>query len=92
VPLYIFLQAYERDAAAMRPLVAFATFYRDGAKVFETEPLGVDTWDAKSKAVPIRLSLSPNQLQLGQYDCQVTVLDPSSDRTAFWRASITVIR
>ena len=91
-PLYIFLQAYERDAAAIRPLVAFAAFYRDGAKVFETEPLGLETWDAKSKTVPIRLSVLPGQLPPGQYECQVTVLDSSSDRTAFWRAPITIIR
>ena len=36
-PLFVFLQAYERDAQTMRPVVAFVTFYRDGIKVFETE-------------------------------------------------------
>src|SRR5262249_17231036 len=74
-PILIFLQAYERDAAELRPLVAFATFYRDGASVFETEPLGLDAWDPKTKALPIRLAVPAGQLEPGQYDCQVTVLD-----------------
>ena len=81
-----------REATAVRPLVAYATFYRDGAKIFETEAVGADAWEPKTKAVPIRIGISPGQLQPGQYDCQVTVLDPSGDRTAYWRAAVTVIR
>ena len=51
-PLLIFLQAYERDLPApaaggtphaMRPLVAFAAFYRDGVKTFETDAVGIET-------------------------------------------------
>jgi hypothetical protein len=91
-PLYIFLQAYERDSTAMRPLVAFVSFYRDEAKVFETDPLALEAWDPKLRAVPIRFTLSIGQFQPGAYDCQVTVLDPTSGRAAFWRAPIVVIR
>jgi VWFA-related protein len=92
-PLFVFLQSYERDAAAMRPLVAFVAFYRDGAMALETEPLAVsEGWDPKSKAVPIRFSLALAALQPGSYDCQVTVLDPAGGRAAFWRAPIVVIR
>jgi hypothetical protein len=39
--MYIYLQAYERGATATKPLVAFATFYKDGVKAFETQPVGV---------------------------------------------------
>jgi VWFA-related protein len=91
-PLYVFLQAYERDTATMRPLVAFVTFYKDGVKVFETDPLALESWDPKLRAVPIRFTLSLGQLTPGSYDCQVTVLDPSSNRAAFWRAPIVVLR
>ena len=77
----------------MRPLVAFVSFYRDGAKVLETEPVGVsDGWDPNPG--PCRF-VSPSPLaalQPGPYDCQVTVLDPSGNRAAFWRAPIVVIR
>jgi hypothetical protein len=92
-PLFVFLQSYERDAAALRPLVAFVAFYRDGARIFETEPLAVtEGWDPKSKAVPIRFTLALGALPPGAYDCQVTVLDPTDGRAAFWRAPIVVIQ
>jgi VWFA-related protein len=92
VPVFIFLQAYERDAAAMRPLVAFAAFYRDGAKAFETDPVGFEAWDPKPRAVPIRLTIAAGQLTPGSYDCQVTVLDPGGSRAAFWRAAIRIVQ
>ena len=90
--LYVFLQAYERGVTSMQPLVAFVTFYRGEVKVFETAPLPVtDGLDAKSKAVPLGFSLSLEKLPPGQYDCQVTVLDPTGQKAAFWQAPIVLI-
>lgn len=92
-PMFVFLQAYERDTTTMRPLAAFVTFYRDGVKVFETDLLAVsDGWDSKSRAVPIRFTIPLTTLQPGGYDCQVTVLDPAGGRAAFWHAPITITR
>jgi hypothetical protein len=92
VPLLIFLQAYQRNSATPRPLVAFATFYRDGIKVFETDAAGVEAWDPKSRALPVRLSIGAGQMEPGEYVCQVTVLDPGAGRTAFWRGAVTLVR
>lgn len=92
VPIFVFLQAYERDAATMRPLVAFAAFYREGARVFETEPVGLEVWDPKTKAVPIRLTIPAGQLAPGAYDCQISVLDPTGNRAAFWRAPVRIVQ
>jgi len=89
-PLYVFLQAYERDATTVRPLVAYVSFYRNGVKAFETDPLNVDAWEAKTKALPIRLAIPADTLTAGQYDCQVTVLDPTTGHVAFWRSPIDV--
>ena len=90
--LYVFLQAYERDATNIRPIVAFVSFYQGQVKVFETVPLAaMQESDAKSKAVPLRFSLSLQKLPPGQYDCQVTVLDPTGQKAAFWQAPIVVI-
>jgi VWFA-related protein len=92
-PLFVFLQAYERDAARMRPIAAFVTLYRDGATALETETLAIsDGWDPKSRAVPIRFEISLRGLAPGSYDCQVTVLDPTDGRAAFWRAPIVLIQ
>jgi VWFA-related protein len=79
--------------ASMRPLVAFVTFYREGGKVFETEPLGIrEGLDAKTGAVPVRFTIPPGSVQPGDYECQVTVLDPTTGRAAFWRAPIVLVR
>jgi len=90
--LYVFLQAYERNATATEPLVAFVTFYKGLTKAFETAPLAVvDGLDPKSKAVPLRFSLSLSKLQPGEYTCQVSVLDPNGQKVAFWQAPIMLV-
>jgi hypothetical protein len=90
--LYVFLQAYQRGVTSMQPLVAFVSFYRGQVKAFETPPLAItEGLDPKTKAVPLRFSLSVEQLPAGQYDCQVTVLDPSGQKAAFWQAPIVLI-
>ena len=89
---YVYLQAYERGATTTRPLVAFATFYRGNEKVFETAPqAAIDGMDDHSKAVPLRFSVSLENLAPGRYDCQVTVLDPTGQKAAFWRAPVVII-
>jgi VWFA-related protein len=91
-PVYVFLQAYEGDPRAMHPLVAFVTLYAQAAKVFDSGPYGVSDWDAGSRVVPIRLTLSLDTVAPGRYDCQVSVLDTVAGRAAFWRTSIAVVR
>jgi VWFA-related protein len=90
--LYVFLQAYEKGADAQRPLVAFVTFYRGQAKAFETPPLSVaDGMDPKSKAVSMRFSLALSKLPPGKYDCQVTVVDPTSQKVNFWKDHVMLV-
>jgi VWFA-related protein len=90
--MFVFLQAYERGATTTQPLVAFVTFYKGDAKVLETAPLPVeDGLDPRSKAVPLRFSVPLEGLEVGRYDCQVTVLDPSGQKAAFWRAPVALV-
>ena len=90
--MFIYLQAYEREATATQPLVAYVTFYRGQLKAFETPPMVVtDGIDAKSKAVPMRFNLSLDQLQTGQYTCQITVLDTTGQKIAYWQAPIAIV-
>jgi VWFA-related protein len=90
--LYVFLQAYQRNASTILPLVAFVSFYRDGVKSFETAPLAVtEGFNSRSKALPLRFSLSLATLPTGRYDCQVTVLDPAGQKAAFWQAPIVLV-
>ena len=90
--LFVYLQAYEPAATNVEPLVAFVTFYRGQTKVFETPPLMVsDSLNNKLKTVPLKFSLSLAKLQLGEYKCQVTVLNPTSQKAAFWDAPIMLV-
>jgi VWFA-related protein len=91
-PVYVFLQAYEQDASSPRPLVAFAALYHHGAKRLETAPMGMTNWNAVAKAVPIWFTASLAGVEPGEYECQVTVLDPGSGRAAFWRTAIVIVR
>jgi VWFA-related protein len=91
--MYIYLQAYEKGAETMKPLVAFVTFYRGLAKAFETPMLGVtEGMDPKSKGVAMRFSLALSKLPPGRYDCQVTVLDPSGQKANFWQAPVQLVQ
>jgi VWFA-related protein len=91
--LYVYLQAYERGVTAMQPLVAFVTFYRGQTKAFETPPLPVtEGMDPKSKAVPLGFSLALNKLQPGRYTCQVTVVDTTGQKAAFWQAPVMLVQ
>jgi VWFA-related protein len=90
--MYVFLQAYERNATTTQPLVAFVTFMKGDVKMLETQPLAVvDGLDARSKAVPLRFSIPLGSLEVGRYDCQVTVLEPTGQKVAFWQAPIAVV-
>lgn len=90
--LYVYLQAYERLATTTEPLVTFVTFYRGQTKAFETTPVAVtDGLDPKSKALPLRFNLSLDKLQPGEYNCQVTVLDTTNQKAAFWQAPVYLV-
>jgi VWFA-related protein len=90
--LEVFLQAYERGSTTMRPLVAFVTFFRGDEKMHETRPLAIaDGMHPKSKAIPLSMSVSLASLAPGRYDCQVTVLDPETQKAAFWRAPVVLV-
>jgi VWFA-related protein len=90
--MYVYLQAYERNAVAMQPLVVFVAFYRGQEKIFETMPFAVTQgMDAKSKAVPLKLTVPLTDIPAGEYTCQVTVLDTTDQKVAFWQAPVFLV-
>jgi hypothetical protein len=73
--------------------MARVSFYRGKTKAFETEPLQVsDGLNPKTKALPLKFSVPLGKLQPGRYTCQVSVLDPSAQKFAFWRAPIVLLQ
>jgi VWFA-related protein len=90
--MYVYLQAYEQTAPSAQPLIAFVSFYQAQKKRFETRPIEVtDGMNNRLKTMPLSFSIALNQLPPGKYDCQVTVLDPTSQKGAFWRAPVMLV-
>jgi hypothetical protein len=90
--MYVYLQAYEQSAPSFQPLIAFVSFYQAQRKAFETQPIEVrDGLNNRVKTMPLSLSIALSELPPGKYECQVTVLDPTGQRGAFWRAPVMIV-
>ena len=90
--LYVFLQAYEQAAATAQPLMGFVSFYQGQSKVYETQPVEVSPSPNKNLQIaPLNFTVDLSQLPPGKYDCQVSVLDPTGVKGAFWQAPILLV-
>lgn len=90
--MYVYLQAYQQGAPRIQPLIAFVSFYRAQAKAFETQPMEVTVGlNNRLKTVPLSFSIALDQLKPGEYDCQVTVLDPTGQKAQFWQAPVMLV-
>ena len=47
--------------------------------------------DPKSKAVPLKLAIPLNSLAPADYAFQITVVDPSSQKLAYWQAPVRIV-
>ena len=102
--IYVYLQAYKPSAGLgastatptspptpAQPLMAFVTLYAKGAEAFQSQPIAVAPNPATRLGVtPLSFDVSAANLQPGEYECQVTVLDPATSKAAFWRAPIVI--
>jgi VWFA-related protein len=90
--IYVYLQAYEQGPASVEPLVVFVTLYQGNKKALETQPVEVNhAFDNRLKTIPLGFNIALAQLPPGEYQCQVTVLDPSAQKAAFWRAPVRLL-
>lgn len=90
--MYIYLQAYEHDTETARPLLAFVSFYRGTTKVFETQALQVSSGlNNPLRTTPLNFTIALDQLPTGVYNCQISILDPTVQKSTFWRTSIDIV-
>ena len=90
--MYVYLQAYQQDARSVQPLIGFVSFYRAQTKALETQPVQVTgALNNRLKTVPLNFDIALNQLPPGEYSCQVTVLDPTGQKVAFWWAPVMLV-
>jgi hypothetical protein len=90
--MHVYLEAYQQYAEPMQPLIAYATFYREGAKVYESHPVTVTSGVQRtSKAIPVRMTIPLASLSPGRYEWQVTIIDPAGQKAAFWQTAIAIV-
>jgi VWFA-related protein len=94
--MYVYLQAYKQPSQggppANQPLFAFVSLYLGGNKILETPPAAVvPISTSRLGTMPFSFSLSMDQLSAGNYDCQITILDPTAQKATFWRAPILIV-
>jgi VWFA-related protein len=90
--MYVYLQAYQQGVADVQPLIAFVSLYAGQKKAFETQPIEIQSGSTnRLKTMPIQFSIALTTLPPGKYDCQVTVLDPTAQKAAFWQAPIVLV-
>jgi len=91
--MYVYLQAYQQGATTAQPLVSFVTFYQGSKKVFETAPMKVISGSTNAlKTMSLNFDIALKDIPLGEYDCQVSVLDPAGQKIAFWRAPVKLVQ
>ncbi len=90
--LYVYLQAYLRGESNAQPVVAYVTLFSGQAKVFESQPMEVTPeLNSRLGMTPLSFSIPLNAISPGEYDCQVTVLDPTGQKGTFWQAPIIIV-
>jgi VWFA-related protein len=102
--LEVLLQVYPRSSASApaspatgeltrSQVVAFVTFYRNGNKVMQSETVqAMALAENRLGAVPIDMKVSLEKLEPGEYQCQVTVLDPARSLAAFWQGHLAILQ
>jgi VWFA-related protein len=89
--LFVYLQGYEPSAAPPKPLIAFVSLYRDRALQLQSQPIAATPLPSQRlKPVAFSFTIDLSHLKVGEYDCQISVLDPVSGKSTFWRTPIQV--
>ena len=91
--MYVYLQAYEKGAANTVPLTAHLSFYKGQANMLESTSVTVsDGMEPKSQMLLIRMEVPLASLAPGEYECQLTVLDPATGKSAVSRQTVSVVQ
>jgi hypothetical protein len=90
--MYVYVQAYQPEAEQARRLIAYVAFYRGQIKAFETQPLLIaDAFNNRLRTMPLKFDLSLADLPPGEYNCQVTIVDPTGQKAVFWQSPIALV-
>ncbi len=98
--LYVYLQAYQKDPPphpAGKPAsssgtrqasayFAYVSLYRNQKLAFESAPMAVAAKaGTRLGVIPVNFQIALASLAPGKYRCEITVLDATGHRAAFWQ-------
>ncbi len=90
--MYVYVQAYEQGVTTPQPLVAFVSFYKEQTKTWETPPMEMTHGLAnRLQTMPFSFTIPLRQFPPGEYACQVSILDPTGKKAAFWQAQVLIV-
>jgi hypothetical protein len=101
--MYVYLQAYAGGPAAataegatpnpQTQLIAYVSLFKEGKKAFESTPLAaLPEQGSRLGVTPFSFHLSLGDVAPGRYDCEITVLDPTGHRVAFWVNPVMLVK
>jgi hypothetical protein len=73
-------------------VIAFVSFYQNGQRIMQSQPVQAAALaENRLGVIPISMKVPLEGLKAGEYQCQVTVLDPEGNRAAFWQGSVAIV-
>lgn len=91
-PMYIYLQGYEPAASTARPLIAVVGLYQEGKLAQQMPPIAVTPPSTERLApVPFSFTVPLEKLSAGEYECQISILDPTESKSTFWRSPVRIV-
>ena len=91
--LFVFFEVYDPATSPQQSassVVANLSFFRGGAKAFESAPLRRST-ASRPNTLPFEFQVPLAQMKPGRYTCQVNVIDEVGRKFAFTRAPLVVL-
>jgi VWFA-related protein len=92
--LYVYMEVYDPVLGAeQKPSVAATlAFYRGKNKMFESEPVYLDSFlPQRGQTLPVRFQVPLSKLPTGVYTCQINLIDENGQKFGFQRAEIKVL-
>ena len=92
--LYVYMEVYDPTLGAdQKPSVAATlSFYRGKNKMFESEPVRLDSFlPQRGQTLPVQFQVPLTKLPTGVYTCQINLIDENGHKFGFQRAEIKVL-
>jgi VWFA-related protein len=88
--MFVYLQVYQPRATSIRPVIAEVSLYRSGRRVYESPPTEVTKGYGELNALALQFAIPLREIARGEYECQVTVIDPNGGKVNFLRTTLAI--